>query len=100
MALFTPRQQGSFTVDIHAEVPYQGYTQLLVPSSSIVDTPSGLSVLRVENATIHRVAVSQGVRKGGLTEVFGSLEANDIVAVSGSEELREGTKVLVKKREV
>ena len=57
-------------------------------------------MLRVENATIHRVAVRQGVRKGGLTEVFGSLEANDIVAVSGSEELREGTKVLVKKREI
>ena len=72
----------------------------MVPSSSIVDAPSGLFVLRVEDDTIQRVAVTQGVRKGGLTEVFGSLEVNDIIAVSGSEELREGTKVLVKKSEI
>ena len=57
-------------------------------------------MLRVEDDTIQRVAVTQGVRKGGLTEVFGSLEVNDIIAVSGSEELREGTKVLVKKSEI
>ena len=36
---------------------------LCVPSISIVNAPSGMFVLKVQNDTIQRVAVKQGLRK-------------------------------------
>jgi len=86
---------------IHAEITFsRGTPSTWVPSTSIVDAPSGMFVLKVQNNTIRRVAVKQGVRKDGQTEVFGNLKADDIIAVKGSEELREGTKVTMKGRKI
>lgn len=81
---------------IQAEIAFSRQTpSLWVPSTSIIDAPSGMFLLKVQNDTIRRVAVKQGVRKDGLTEVHGDLKDNDIVVVKGSEELREGAKVTI-----
>lgn len=79
---------------VHAEVIFRRRTpSLWVPATSIVDAPSGVYVLRMENDTIRHVAVTRGISKDGLTEVFGSLKPTDIIVVEGSEALRDGMKV-------
>jgi len=82
---------------IQAEVAFtRGAPSLWVPSTSVVDAPSGMFVLKVQNDTIRRVAVKQGIKKDGLTEVHADLNPNDIIVVKGSEELRDGEKVAVR----
>jgi membrane fusion protein, multidrug efflux system len=81
---------------IQAEVAFtRSAPSLWVPSTSIVNAPSGMFVLKVQNDTIRRVAVKSGVTKDGLTEVYGDLEENEAVVLKGSEELREGARVLI-----
>lgn len=81
---------------VQAEVPFHNPTPgLWVPSSSIVDAPSGIFVLKVMDDIVHRVAVKTGIRKDGLTQVFGELRPEDLVVLKGSEELREGTKIAI-----
>lgn len=69
---------------------------LWVPASSVVNAQSGMFVLKVENNTIHRIPVRDGVRKDSLIEIFGGLSEHDKVVVKGSEELREGMKINTK----
>lgn len=86
---------------IDAEVMFRRRTpSAWVPSTSIVDAPSGMFVLKVQNNTIRRVTVKQGVSKDGHTEVFGNLKEDDMIAVRGSEELRDGTKVTIGKGKI
>lgn len=82
---------------IQAEVAFTRRTpSLWVPSTSIVNAPSGMFVLKVQNDTIERVFVKQGVTKDGLTEVYGDLEENEVIVLKGSEELREGAKIAIR----
>lgn len=81
---------------VQAEVAFKRKTpSLWIPSSSIVNAPSGMFVLRIENNTVHRVVVKEGVRNENLTEVFGDLEEQDIIVLNGSEEMPEGSKVII-----
>lgn len=81
---------------VQATVKFKRKTpSLWVPTSSIVNASSGTFVLRIKNDSVQRVAVKEGVRNENLTEVFGDLEEQDIIALKGSEELREGTKVTI-----
>jgi membrane fusion protein, multidrug efflux system len=82
---------------IQAEVSLRRNTpSLWVPSTSIVNVPSGMFLLKVQRDTIRRVAVTQGIRKDSLTEVYGNLAADDLIVARGTEELREGTRVITK----
>ncbi len=84
---------------IQAEVGFRrSAPSLRVPVTSVVNAPSGLIVLKVQNDTIRRIAVKQGVRKDGLVEVYGELKETDVIVVDASEELREGTKVIAQKQ--
>ena len=79
---------------VHAEVRFVRKTpSLWVPNSSIVKAPSGMFVLKIENDTIHRIQVKEGVKNGTYTEVFGDLTENDLIVLKGSEEIREGSKI-------
>ncbi len=55
-------------------------------------------VLKVEDNTIHRVPIKEGVRKDSLVEIFGDLSERDKVVVKGSEELIEGMKINANKK--
>jgi len=66
---------------------------LLVPPTAVVVTTERAFVIRVTSGAAEWVTVSRGVVAGGLVEVFGRLEAGDLVVRRGSDELREGTKV-------
>ena len=81
---------------VQATVKFNRKTpSLWVPTSSIVNAPSGVFVQKIENETVQRVVVKEGVRKENLTEIFGDLQEEDVIALKGSEELRDGTKVAI-----
>lgn len=67
---------------------------LLVPPTSIVTTTERTFVIRVTDGVAKWVNVSRGARVGDLIEVFGPLKDGDTIVRRGTDELREGTKVM------
>lgn len=79
---------------IQVEVPFERSKETLwVPSSSVVNVPLGIFVLKVEDNSIRWAEVKTGVSMGDMTEVFGELQPKDVIVKNGSEELREGIKI-------
>ncbi len=66
---------------------------LFVPPGAIVQSTERTFVARVRDGVVEQVPVQRGATQGDLVEVFGALQAGDLVAKRGSEELRNGTKV-------
>jgi RND family efflux transporter MFP subunit len=66
---------------------------LWVPPSSIVQSTEKTFVVRIRNGTVEQIAVQRGSATPDLVEVFGSLEAGDVIVRRGSEELRDGMRV-------
>ena len=69
---------------------------LFVPGSAIATTTERTFVVRVRNGQTEWVNVKRGAMMKQLVEVFGDLRAGDQVAVRGTDELREGTRVTAK----
>ncbi|WP_069658435.1 efflux RND transporter periplasmic adaptor subunit [Arcticibacter eurypsychrophilus] len=67
-----------------------------LPVSSIVTAQSGTFVIKAINQIISRIPVSVGIRRAELQEVFGELNTEDQIVISGTEELTEGTKINIK----
>lgn len=76
---------------IHRPVP-----SLLVPSGSVASTTDRTFVVRVRDGKADWVDVRTGLASGSLTEVFGTLEPGDLVAVRGTDEIKPGTTVRAK----
>jgi membrane fusion protein, multidrug efflux system len=68
---------------------------LLVPPTAIVTTTERTFVIRVRNGVAEWVNVGRGARIGDLMEVFGALNDGDVVVRRGTDEIREGAKVVV-----
>jgi len=66
---------------------------LFVPPSAIVQTTDKTYVDRVRGGQIEQVVVQRGTALKDRVEVFGSLQAGDVVLKRGSEELKDGAKV-------
>jgi membrane fusion protein (multidrug efflux system) len=66
---------------------------LWVPPTAIVQSTEKTFVVRVRNGIVEQVVVQRGSATPELVEVFGALEAGDLVAHRGSEELRGGMRV-------
>lgn len=63
---------------------------LWVPPTAIVQSTEKTFVVRVRDGVIDQVTVQRGAAAPDLVEVFGALQAGDLVAKRGSEELRAG----------
>ncbi|MBS1828545.1 MAG: efflux RND transporter periplasmic adaptor subunit [Acidobacteria bacterium] len=70
---------------------------LLVPPTAIVTTTERSFVIRVNDGKAEWVNVSRGLAAGDLVEVFGALKEGDAVVKRGSDEIREGASVAVKR---
>jgi membrane fusion protein (multidrug efflux system) len=74
---------------------------LFVPPTAIATTTERTFVIRVRDGQVEWVDVKRGVamsRSGAdLIEVFGDLAPGDQIATRGADELRQGTRVAVKK---
>lgn len=67
-----------------------------LPISSIATAQSGTFVIKVVNNIVSRIPVSVGIRKGEVQEVFGELEPEDQIVKTASEELTEGSTIVIK----
>jgi membrane fusion protein (multidrug efflux system) len=72
------------------------YPSQFIPPSAIATTTERTFVIRIRDDKAEWVDVKRGVVMGDLVEVFGNLAEGDMVAVRGTDELRDGTKVTVK----
>jgi hypothetical protein len=71
----------------------RNYPTLFVPSSAVASNLERTFVIRVRQNQTEWVEVRTGVSVGDLTEVFGSLDQGDQVAMRATDELRAGTEV-------
>lgn len=67
---------------------------LLVPASAVVETPEGIFVELVRTGRVKRVSIERGKAMANLVEVFGLLQAGDLVVAHGSEDLADGVRVI------
>ncbi|HKQ79228.1 MAG TPA: efflux RND transporter periplasmic adaptor subunit, partial [Blastocatellia bacterium] len=74
---------------------------LFVPPTAIATTTERTFVIRVREGQVEWVDVKRGVAMnqpgGDLVEVFGALAPGDQIAMRGTDELRQGTRVATKK---
>jgi RND family efflux transporter MFP subunit len=66
---------------------------LFVPPTAIATTTERTFVVRVRDNTAEWVDVKRGNAMDQLVEVFGALKEGDVVAVRGTDEIRQGTRV-------
>jgi RND family efflux transporter MFP subunit len=66
---------------------------LWVPTTAVVQSTERTFVVRVRDGAVEQVSVQRGSVTPNLAEVFGPLQAGDLVAKRGSEELRPGMRV-------
>src|SRR5262249_33564286 len=71
-------------------------TSLFVPPSAIATTTERTFVIRIRNDQTEWVDVKRGEPMGNLIEVFGQLDAGEVIAVRGTDEIRNGLKVITK----
>lgn len=66
---------------------------LFVPISSVVSTPLNTFVCKIDSDRVKWVTVKKGQIMEGMVEVFGDLKEGDQVALKGSEELENQSRV-------
>jgi RND family efflux transporter MFP subunit len=94
--LDVPNASGRLVPGMYAEVLWplrRPHPSLFVPLSAIATTTERSFVVRIRGGVTEWVDVKRGAPMGDLIEVFGALEAGDVVAVRGTDELRAGTHV-------
>lgn len=68
-------------------------TSLFVPISAVVSTPLNTFVCKIKHDMVEWVTVRKGQLMGNMVEIFGDIQAGDLVAKEGSEELANHSKV-------
>jgi len=74
----------------------RGRPSLFVPASAIATTTERTFVVRVRDNQAEWVDVKRGAAMDQLVEVFGPLKEGEMVAVRGTDEIRQGTRVTPK----
>jgi RND family efflux transporter MFP subunit len=94
-----PNPDGELKAGGYADVKMQllrGKPSFVVPASAMVTTLERRFVIRVEAGAPRWVDVRPGFNLGEKAEVFGELKVGDTLVLKGNEELKAGTKVVVK----
>lgn len=78
---------------VEAEVLVAEREGLAVPLTAIGSTAEGLSVLRVVDGVVERVAVTTGIRDGGFVEIVEGLSAGDQVVTKAGAFVRAGDRI-------
>jgi membrane fusion protein, multidrug efflux system len=74
----------------------RGRPSLFVPATSIATTTERTFVVRIRDNQAEWVDVKRGATMEQLVEVFGPLKEGELVAVRGTDEIRQGTRVTPK----
>ena len=72
-------------------------SSFILPKSAVVSSQERVFVIKVVNGKAEWVDVKKGRENDGKVEVFGELSSGDAIVKTGSEEVREGSAVNVKK---
>jgi RND family efflux transporter MFP subunit len=90
-------KDGRLAPGMYADVAWpaeRATPSIVVPASSIAQTPDGIYVDRVKGGVLERVAVERGLSlPNAQQEVFGALAAGDVVLLRGSEVAKDGDKL-------
>jgi membrane fusion protein (multidrug efflux system) len=72
-------------------------SSFILPKSAVVSSQERVFVIKVVNGKAEWVDVKKGRESDGKVEVFGELTSGDAIVKTGSEEVREGSSVNVKR---
>jgi len=94
-----PNTSGELKAGSYCDVKmrfYRSTPSMVVPTTAVVTTLEKRFVIKVANNTTQWIDVRPGFNMGDKQEIFGELHTGDTLVLKGSEELKEGTKVITK----
>ena len=97
--LDVPNRNGHLTPGMYPTVSWpvrRNKPSLLVPPTAVASNSERTFVIRVQNGVAEWVNVKRGSPSGDLIEVFGPLEADDVVLRRATEEIHPGARVNVR----
>jgi len=74
----------------------RSYATLFVPSSAVTTDLQRTFVIRISGGKAEWVDVTTGVTADGKTEVFGALQAGDVLVANATDSIRPGTALVAK----
>jgi HlyD family secretion protein len=78
---------------VEAEIIAAQREGLAVPVTAIGSSPDGSTVMRVRDGVVERVAVTTGIRDGGMVEITEGLTAGDTVVTKAGAFVRTGDRI-------
>ncbi|GAB3559108.1 efflux RND transporter periplasmic adaptor subunit [Spirosoma fluminis] len=81
--------------EVNVPLPTKSNT-LIVPKSAIVNSTTGVFVIKVINGKAEWVPIKKGLEADDKVEIFGELNEGDPIIASANEEIRNGSPVAVK----
>jgi HlyD family secretion protein len=78
---------------VEAEILTAEREGLAVPVTAIGSSPEGSTVMRVRDGVVERVAVTTGIRDGGLVEIIEGLAEGDLVVTKAGAFVRAGDRI-------
>ncbi|MFN3281610.1 MAG: efflux RND transporter periplasmic adaptor subunit [Tabrizicola sp.] len=78
---------------VEAEIIAAERDGLAVPVTAIGASPEGTSVMRVRDGVVERIAVTTGIRDGGMVEILSGLQAGDHVVLKAGAFVRAGDRI-------
>lgn len=94
-----PNGSGEFKAGSYADVKLSFLREgqsLTVPVTAVVTTQERKFVIRVVSGSTQWVDVRTGFNMGDKQEIYGELQAGDILVAKATEELKAGTKIVTK----
>jgi len=94
MPLFTLQEQKKLLpgrmAEVHLPLPANDST-FVVPKTAVVNSTESAFVIRVVNNKAEWVNVKTGSEANGIIEVYGNLNAGDLILKTATDELRNGS---------
>ncbi|BAV07819.1 RND family efflux transporter, MFP subunit [Filimonas lacunae] len=78
--------------EVHIPMPAQD-SSLVVPKSTVLNSTTGVFVIRVNNNKAEWVTVQKGREADGKVEIFGKLTPGDNLIANATEEVRDGSTI-------
>ncbi|GAB3492778.1 efflux RND transporter periplasmic adaptor subunit [Spirosoma knui] len=82
--------------EVNVPLPTKSNT-LIVPKSAVVNSTTGVFVIKVTNGKAEWVPIKKGLEADEKVEIFGELNEGDPIIASANEEIRDGSPVTTKK---
>jgi membrane fusion protein, multidrug efflux system len=69
-------------------------SRLVVPMSAVLESDEGIFVIKAEENKAKRIAVKKGLKREDKVEVFGDLQAGDVLVTKANAQLSNGTPIV------